>query len=176
MHGPTRKLPALLLLRDRFCTDRGGAIVQLPRIGHLAYSAPADYATGTDAVDYRKLQATASRSYSVCRTTQLGSFSRHQDDPFVEDVTLDSRSAEDRLPSGSANVQSAQHVHPGVPSSPNPGSTIGHHDAVSAVYDDDICKACLPMLSSSCLDLRKIVLNSDSVTVFKFRLKTFLFS
>jgi len=124
MHGPTRKLPALLLLRDRFCTDRGGAIVQLPRIGHLAYSAPADYATGTDAVDYRKLQATASRSYSVCRTTQLGSFSRHQDDPFVEDVTLDSRSAEDRLPSGSANVQSAQHVHPGVPSSPNPGSTI----------------------------------------------------
>jgi len=40
----------------------------------------------------------------------------------VEDVSLAARSAEDRLQSGSANVQSLQHVHAGVPSSPNPGS------------------------------------------------------
>jgi len=46
---------------------------------------------------------------------QLGSFSRLQDktipnQPVADDVTLAARSAEDRLQSGSANVQSPQHV------------------------------------------------------------------
>jgi len=68
-------------------------------------------------------------------------------------------SVEDRLQSGSAKVQSPKHVFAGIPSSPDPGSTtrpkpaIGHHDAVSTVYDDDICKARLPVLSSGCLEL-----------------------
>jgi len=43
--------------------------------------------------------------------------------PVVEDVTLAARSAGDRLQSGSADVQSPQHVHAGVPSSLNSGST-----------------------------------------------------
>ena len=45
--------------------------------------------------------------------------------PVVEDVTMAAHSAEDRVQGGSANVQSPQHVHAGVPSSPNPGSTTG---------------------------------------------------
>jgi len=57
----------------------------------------------------------------------------------VEDVTLAARSAVDQVQSGSADVQSLQHVHAGVASSPNPVSTtwpypaIGHHDTVSTV-------------------------------------------
>jgi len=43
---------------------------------------------------------------------QLGSFSGLQDDskPVAEDVTLAARSAQDRLQSGSADIQSPQHL------------------------------------------------------------------
>ena len=47
----------------------------------------------------------------------------HARQPIVEDVTWAARSAEDRLQSGSADARSPQHVHAGVLSSPNPGST-----------------------------------------------------
>ena len=67
------------------------------------------------------LPATASRSCSEYRTTQLGSFSRRCH--VAEDVTLAARSAEDRLQSGSADVQSPQHIDAVVPLSPNPGPT-----------------------------------------------------
>jgi len=43
--------------------------------------------------------------------------------PVAEDVTLAARSAEDRLQSGSADVQSPQHINVVVPPSPNPGPT-----------------------------------------------------
>ena len=60
---------------------------------------------------------------------------RHQ--PVAEDVTLAACSAEDRLQSGSADVQSPQHLDAVVPPLPNPGPTtqpqpvIDHYDAVS---------------------------------------------
>ena len=76
----------------------GGAIVQLPCTGHPTHSTPADYGTGTDTDLYvvwscpgsttamlcsTALPATASRSCSEYRTMQLGSFSKHQDDPTL---------------------------------------------------------------------------------------------
>jgi len=48
-----------------------------------------------------------------------------------------------------------------------------HYDAVSTCHDDNIRETRLSML---CNSLRKTVLSSDSVAVFKSRLKTFLFS
>ena len=57
-----------------------------------------------------------------------------QRQPVAEDVTLAARLAEDRLQSGSAGVQSPQHLDAVVPPSPNPGSrtrpqpAIGHYD------------------------------------------------
>ena len=64
--------------------------------------------------------------------------------PVAEDVTLAARSAEDRLQSGSADIQSSQHLDAVVPATPNPGSrtrpqpAIDHYGAVSAFHDDDI--------------------------------------
>ena len=46
--------------------------------------------------------------------------------PVAEDVTLAARSAEDRLQSGSADVQSPQYLDAVVPASPDPGSTTQH--------------------------------------------------
>jgi len=48
---------------------------------------------------------------------------------------------------------------------------IDHYDAVSTFHDDDFCSA--PAVWNS---LPLTVLSSDSVAVFKSRLKTFLFS
>jgi len=56
--------------------------------------------------------------------------------PVVKDVTLVARSAEDQLQSGSADVQSFQHIDAVVPLLPNSGSRtwprplISHYDAV----------------------------------------------
>ena len=64
--------------------------------------------------------------------------------PVAEDVTLAARSAEDRLLSGSADIQSPQHLDAFVPANPNPGSrtrpqpAIGHYGAVSTFHDDNI--------------------------------------
>jgi len=78
--------------------------------------------------------------------------------PVAEDVTLALCSAEDRLQSGSADVQSPQHIDAVVPPSPNPGPTTQPQPAIGHYY------------------AAKTVVNSDSVTVFQCRLKTFLFS
>jgi len=78
---------------------------------------------------------------------------------IAEDVALAARSSEDRLQSGSADVQSPQHLYTFVPATPNPGSrtrpqpAIDHYDAVSIFHDDNICETRLPMLCSSCLKL-----------------------
>ena len=74
------------------------------------------------------------------------------------DITLAARSAQDRVQSGSADVQSPQHIDAVVPLSSNPGSTtvsiaIGHYDTVSTFHNDDFCEARLPMLCSGCLEL-----------------------
>jgi len=42
--------------------------------------------------------------------------------PVAEDVTLAARSAEDRLQSGTADIQSPQHLDAFVPATPNQGS------------------------------------------------------
>ena len=71
----------------------------------------------------------------------------------AEDVTLAARSAEDRLQSGSADVQSPQHLDAVVPATPNQGSrtrpqpAIDHYDAVSTFHDDDFCEARLLSLA-----------------------------
>ena len=63
--------------------------MQLPCTGHPTHSPPAGYGTGTDPglksdpaamLCSTVLQATASRSSSECRTMQLGSFTRLQED------------------------------------------------------------------------------------------------
>ena len=95
------------------------------------------------------------------------------------------RSAEDRLQSGSADIQTPQHIdaidlrrliQDRQHTQPQP--SIGHYDAVSTFHDDDFCEARLYRCSSPAVwnSLPKTVINSDSVTVFKSRLQTFLFS
>jgi len=135
----------------------------------------------------RALQATASRSCSEYRTTQLGSFSKHQDDPtqpVAEDVTLAARSAEDRLQSGSADIQSPQHLDAFVPATPNPGSRTRPQPVRSTItalcqpfttttFAERAFRCSAPAVWNS---LPQTVLSSDSVAVFKLRLKTFLFS
>jgi len=77
-------------------------------------------------IDYCKLcstalQATASRSCSEYRTIQLGAFSKLLDDPtlgFAEDATLAVLSAQDRVQSGSADIQSPQYLDAVVPATP----------------------------------------------------------
>ena len=74
--------------------------------------------------------------------------------PVAEDVTLAARSAEDRIQSGSADIQ----IDAIILLSPNPGETtqpqpaIGHYDAVST-FHNDFCDERLPMLCSGCLEL-----------------------
>jgi len=101
--------------------------------------------------------------------------------PVAHDVTLAARSAEDRVQSGSADVQSPQHIDAIVPPSPNPGPTT--HTATTC---DRPLRRCvnLPrrrLLRSALIDAlhrlfgthyRKLSSITDSVTVFK----TFLFS
>ena len=90
------------------------------------------------------------------------------------------RSAEDRVQSGSADVQSPQRIEAVVPPSPNPGSrtrtqpAIGHYDVVSTCVDEDFL--CLPVTSALLApavwnSIPKTVVNSDSVAVFKSRLE-----
>jgi len=77
---------------------------------------------------------------------------------IVTSFTLAARSAEDRVQSGSADVQSPQHLDAVVPPSPNPGSrtrpqpAIDHYSAVSTFHDDNICETRFSMLFTSCLE------------------------
>jgi len=118
----------------------GGAIVQLPCTGHPAHSAPADYTElaqtlacslilsridycnavlhGAPRYSIKKLQCVQNNAAGII--LQAPRRSRRQS--VVEDFTLAARSADDRVQSGSADVQSPQHVHAGILSSPNPGS------------------------------------------------------
>ena len=85
---------------------------------------------------------------------------------------------------GSADIQSPQHLDAFVPATPNQGSrtrpkpAIDHYGAVSTFHDDNICETRFSMLCTSCLELTTANCSqySDSVAVFKLRLKTFLFS
>jgi len=109
------------------------------------------------------LPATASRNYSVCRTTQLGSFSGAKTiprQPVVEDVTLAARSAEHRLQSSDQNVQSSNTSTPAYLRRLIQDQQLGHNLRSAPrrrvnrpVHDDDICKARLPMVSSGCMEL-----------------------
>ena len=96
---------------------------------------------GTPSHSIKKLQQVQNNAVR----TFLDAPRRAQDaqrQPVVEDVTLAARSAEDRLQSGSADVQSPQRIYAVVPPSPNPGATtqpqpaIGHYDAVSTFHID----------------------------------------
>jgi len=55
---------------------------------------------------------------------------------------------------------------------------IDHYDASSTFHNDDFCETRLYRCSAPAVwnALPKTVVNSDSVAVFKSRLKTFLFS
>ena len=67
--------------------------------------------------------------------------------------------AEDRVQSGSADIQSPQHLDAVASATPNPGSrtrpqpAIDHYDAVSTFHDDNICETRFSMLCASCLEL-----------------------
>jgi len=71
----------------------------------------------------------------------------------------DVTSAEDRLQSDSADIQSPQHLDPVVPATPNPGSrtrpqpAIDHYGAASTFHSDNICETRFSMLCTSCLEL-----------------------
>ena len=79
--------------------------------------------------------------------------------PVAEDVTLAAHSAKDRLQSGSADIQSLQHLYAVVPATPNPGSrtrpqpAIDHYGAVSTFHNDNIYETRFSMLYTSCLEL-----------------------
>jgi len=78
---------------------------------------------------------------------------------IVTSFTLAARSAEDRVQSGSADIQSPQHLDAVVPPSPNPGlrtrpqPAIDHYGAVPTFHDDNICETRFSMLFASCLEL-----------------------
>ena len=103
----------------------GGTIVQLPCTGHPS---PADWhrcwrvvwscpGSTIAMLCCTALQATASSSYSVCRTTQLKWSSRRQASPLLSMLHwLPIQQRIEWVQSGSADVQSPQHVHAGVPS------------------------------------------------------------
>ena len=103
--------------------------------------------------------------------------------PVAEDVKLAARSAENRVQSSSADVQSPQHIDAVVPLSPNPGPTIqpqpaiGHYDAVSTSRYHDFLRSTLTdaLLRLFGIHYRKLSL-IVTITVLKSRLKTFLFS
>ena len=133
-------------------------------------------------LQHQKVAAsTEQRSSDRSRSTKT--IPRH---PVAEDVTLAVRSAEDRLQSGSADIQSPQHLDAFVPATPTPGSrtrpqpAIDHYGAVSTFHDDSICETRFSMLCTSCLELTSHYLKLFSVVTllqfFKSRLKTFLFS
>jgi len=76
------------------------------------------------------LQATASRSCSEYRTTQLGSFSRLQDDPTLavtEDTALSACSAEDRIVALLTSIKVRSTTRPSYLPSPSPGPTTQPH-------------------------------------------------
>ena len=103
--------------------------------------------------------------------------------PVAEDVTLAARSAEDQVQNGSADVSSSQHIDAVVPPSPNPGPTHSHNLRSTTTT---LCRPSTTMTFAKCPyrcsapsvlnSLPKTIVNSDSVTVFKSRLKAFLFS
>jgi len=63
----------------------------------------------------------------------------------AEDITLAARPAQDRVQSGSADVQSQKHINAVIPPSPNQDREHSHND--------NFCKARLQMLCSGCLEL-----------------------
>jgi len=80
--------------------------------------------------------------------------------PVADNVTLAARSAEDRVQSGSADVQSPQHIDAIDLRRPiqdrqhtQPQPAIDHYDAVSTFHDDDFCEARSSMLCTDCLEL-----------------------
>ena len=83
------------------------------------------------------LPATASRSCSEYRTTQLQSFSKHQDDPTLARCwgrytgCPFSRGSTTKC---SADIQSPQHLYTFVPATPNPGSR-----TVFKLWSRDLC-------------------------------------
>jgi len=108
------------------------------------------------------LQATASRSCSECRTTQLRSFSRLQDDPKL--ARCWGRYTGCLFNRGSSTKWLCWHSKSAaplrrVPATPNPGSrtrpqpAIDHYGAVSTFRDNNICKMRFSMLCTSCLEL-----------------------
>jgi len=73
--------------------------------------------------------------------------------PVAEDITLAARPAQDRVQSGSADVQSQKHINAVIPPSPNQDREHSHNDAMSTFHNDNFCKARLQTLCSGCLEL-----------------------
>ena len=130
------------------------------------------------------LQATASRSCSECRTKQLGSFSRLQDEPtperccgryspFSRELTKKwlcwrSVSAAHRRRHTSGHLmQDRQHNH----NLQSATTTLCQPSTTRLVK-----RAYRYSAAAVWNSLPKTIVTSDSVTVFKSRLKTFLFS
>jgi len=108
------------------------------------------------------LQATASRSCSEYRTAQLGSFSKHQDDPTLAHC----RGCYTGCPfsSGSITKWLCWHSKSAAPQphrtrKPNTGSrtrpqpAIEQYGIASTFHDDNIRETCFSMLCTSCLKL-----------------------
>ena len=135
------------------------------------------------------LPATASRSCSEYRTTQLSDRSRGSKmiprQSVAGDVTLAARSAEDRLQCSSADVQSPQHIDAVVPTVRcliqdwqhshilRSATTTLCQPSTTTTFANRAYRCFAPAVWNS---LPKTVVNSDFVTVCKSRLKTFLFS
>ena len=101
-----------------------------------------------------------------------------QRQPVAEDVTLAARSAEDRLQSGSADIQSPQHLDAFIPATPNPGSSTGpphaidHYDAVNLSRRQHLRNALFGALHQLSGTHYRKLFSLVTVAVFKLRLKT----
>ena len=110
-------------------------------VSALAHGTCTDSGLQSDPVHDRLLQCCAPRRSKVQYQEAAASAEQRSSDRsrgfktiprqrVAEDVTLAARSAEDRLQSGSANVQNPQHIDAVVPQSPNPGPTTQPQPAI----------------------------------------------
>ena len=151
-------------------------------VSALAHGTCTDSGLQSDPVHDRLLQCCAPRRSKVQYQEAAASAEQRSSDRsrgfktiprqrVAEDVTLVARLAEDRLQSGSANVQNPQHIDAVVPPSPNPGPTTQPQPAID--YCDLSRRRLLrSVLTDAVLRLsrthyRKTVVDSDSVVVFK---------
>ena len=150
--------------------------MQLPCTGHPT---PADYGIGTESqtlacslilsrIDHCNAVLHGAPSYSIKKLQRVQNNAarivleaprRSHASPLLRTLHWLPVQQMIEYQSGSADIQSPQHLDAVVPATPNPGSrtrpqpAIDHYGTVSTFHDDNICETRFSMLCTSCLEL-----------------------